>query len=85
MVSELDGLTVLDFSLFVPPGLTEEEYIMGATAWYYSNFTETGNPFMVAETEILSISLNGKLINNAESIVHYVNYSILNILQYNLI
>ena len=57
-----DGLTGLDVTLFVPPGLTEEEYIMGATAWYYSNFTETGNPMKLGPIEVLSISLNGKII-----------------------
>ena len=59
VVSELDGLTVLDVSLPVPPGLTEEQYIMGATAWYYSNFTATGNPMKLGPIEVLSIYLNG--------------------------
>ena len=60
MVYELDGgLTGLDVTLFVPPGLTEEQYIMDATAFYYNNFTATGNPLTLGSIEVLSIYLNG--------------------------
>ena len=59
VVQEVDGLTVLEVTLFAPPGLTADQFIMGATDWYYNNFTATGNPMTLGPIEVLWISLNG--------------------------
>ena len=63
MLSDANGLTQLDFSLMVPPGLTAEQFIMGATEWYYSNFTATGTQMAVGSVNVISIILDGKHIH----------------------
>ena len=54
-----NGSTILSFSLPVPPGLAKMDYIMGATEWYYNNFTALGRSMMVGNIEVLHIWLDG--------------------------
>ena len=55
-----NGSTFLSFSLPVPPGVSNMDYIIGATEWYYNNFTALQRPFMVGSLEVLHIWLDGK-------------------------
>ncbi len=34
---------------------------MGATEWYYNNFTAQGLPFMMGSVEVLNVWLDGKI------------------------
>ena len=55
----MNGLTLLEYTVSVPPGVTAEQYIAGATFFYQTNFTEPGIPLTLGSIEVLGIALNG--------------------------
>ena len=55
-----DGSTMFAFTLPVPPGLSKGEYMIGAADWYYTNFTATGQPFLLGQIEVNTVWLDGR-------------------------
>lgn len=55
-------MALLETSIPVPPGGSDDDMINGITYFYHVNFTEPGIPMMLGPIEVLAVALNGKFV-----------------------
>ena len=53
-------MTLLEFTIPVPPELEAQEFIEFVKALYQTNYTDPGVPITLESIEVLAITLNGK-------------------------